>query len=50
MVRFQLFSPISAEDNKWYFNDYKVIKAFGKGEMLHICLGTLMLLFLLCHA
>ena len=34
MACFQLSSPISAERNKWYFNDYKVIKVFGKDDRI----------------
>ena len=34
MACFQMSSPISAERNKWYFKDYKVIKVFGKDDRI----------------
>ena len=34
MACFQMSSSISAERNKWYFTDYKVIKVFGKDDRI----------------
>ena len=34
MASFQVSPSISAKRNKWYFNDYKVIKVFGKDDRI----------------